>query len=212
MNEVVFKTLKQKDFIVKSFILKVATELDLTLSDTILLIYLSNQEVPVLDIENIMNTCYLTQTQVLESFEKLTSLQIIQVNVQKNRDGKIEEILSLDNMIKTVTQDITTDIKKKNTLDLFEKFESEFGRTLSSMEYEIVNQWVKEGFEKDMIVEALREAVYNNAKSLKYIEAILYSWKDKGYKTPSDIHNGLVEYSDKTEVNDIPNVDWLNED
>ena len=40
MNEVVFKTLKQKDFIVKSFVLKVATELNLSLSDTILLIYL----------------------------------------------------------------------------------------------------------------------------------------------------------------------------
>ena len=56
MNEVVFKTLKQKDFIVKSFVLKVATELNLSLSDTILLIYLSNQEVPILDVDNIVLT------------------------------------------------------------------------------------------------------------------------------------------------------------
>ena len=76
MNEVVFKALKQKDFIVKSFVLKVATELNLSLSDTILLIYLSNQEVPTLDVENIVLTTYLKEEQVLESFQKLVSLII----------------------------------------------------------------------------------------------------------------------------------------
>ena len=39
MNEVVFKTLKEKDFIVKNYLLKVAADLKLTLNDTLLLIY-----------------------------------------------------------------------------------------------------------------------------------------------------------------------------
>ena len=92
MNEVVFKTLKQKDFIVKSFVLKVATELNLSLSDTILLIYLSNQEVPMLDVENIVQTTYLKEEQVLESFQKLVSLGLIESKVEKNADGKLGEV------------------------------------------------------------------------------------------------------------------------
>ena len=211
MNEVVFKTLKQKDFIVKSFVLKVAAELDLSLADTILLIYLSNQEIPVLDIENIKETTYLTEEKILESFGKLTSMNLIQVNVGKNKDGKIEEIISLDNLIQSVTQDITTGIKKKTTVDLFSLIEEEFGRTLSSMEYEIINNWVKT-FDSEMIKEALREAVYNNAKSLKYIESILYAWKDKGYKSIDDIHKGYVEYANKSESKDLYDFNWLDDE
>ena len=211
MNEVVFKTLKQKDFIVKSFVLKVAAELDLSLADTILLIYLSNQEIPVLDIENIKETTYLTEEKILESFGKLTSMNLIQVNVGKNKDGKIEEIISLDNLIQSVTQDINTGIKKKTTVDLFSLIEEEFGRTLSSMEYEIINNWVKT-FDPEMIKEALREAVYNNAKSLKYIESILYAWKDKGYKSIDDIHKGYVEYANKSESKDLYDFNWLDDE
>ena len=39
MNEVVFKTLKEKDFIIKNFLIKVALELKLSLNETILLVY-----------------------------------------------------------------------------------------------------------------------------------------------------------------------------
>lgn len=211
MNEVVFKTLKQKDFIVKSFVLKVATELNLSLSDTILLIYLSNQEVPMLDVENIVQTTYLKEEQVLESFQKLVSLGLIESKVEKNADGKLGEVISLDNLIQNVTQDITTGIKKKSQIDIYSLIEEEFGRPISSMEFSIIDKWCKE-FDPDMIKEALREAVYNNAKSLKYIETILYNWKDKGYKSINDIHKGFIEYSKNNETKDLYDYNWVDED
>ncbi len=211
MNEVVFKTLKQKDFIVKNFVLKVAHELELSLSDTILLIYLSNQEVPVLDIENIKDTTYLSEEEILKSFEKLTSLNLLEVSLSKNKDGKLEEVISLDSLIESVTQDITTNLKKKSTLDLFGLIESEFGRTLSSMEYEIINRWVKE-FDPEMIKEALREAIYNNARSLKYIETILYNWKEEGYKSVDDIHKGFIEYASKKESKELFDYNWVEDE
>ena len=211
MNEVVFKTLKQKDFIVKSFVLKVATELNLSLSDTILLIYLSNQEVPMLDVDNIVLTTYLKEEQVLESFQKLEALGLIENDVKKNADGKLAEVISLDNLIQNVTQDITTGIKKKSQIDIYGLIEEEFGRPISSMEVSIIDKWCKE-FEPDLIKEALKEAVYNNAKSFKYIESILYTWKEKGYKSASDIHKGFIEYSSKSEKNDLYDYNWVDED
>ena len=39
MNDLVFNTLKEKDFIVKSYLLKVSVSLNLNLNDFILLIY-----------------------------------------------------------------------------------------------------------------------------------------------------------------------------
>ena len=43
MNEVVFKTLKEKDFIIKNYLIKVALELKLSLNETLLLVYFMNQ-------------------------------------------------------------------------------------------------------------------------------------------------------------------------
>ena len=44
MNEVVFKTLKEKDFILKTFLIKLGIELNLTLDDFLLIVYFMNQE------------------------------------------------------------------------------------------------------------------------------------------------------------------------
>lgn len=85
MNEVVFKTLKEKDFIVKNFLIKVAIELKLSLNETVLLIYFMNQEEPTLNIENITSNMYLTEHEVMEAFSRLTSINLITVNVIKKK-------------------------------------------------------------------------------------------------------------------------------
>lgn len=36
-------------------------------------------------------------------------------------------------------------------------------------------------------MEALKEAIYNGANSLRYIETVLYTWRKKGYKTKKDV-------------------------
>lgn len=53
-------------------------------------------------------------------------------------------------------------------------------------EYEELTKW-KEIFSEQMIIKAIDEAVLHNARNMKYINAILKNWKDKGYKLPSDI-------------------------
>lgn len=56
-------------------------------------------------------------------------------------------------------------------------FEHEFGRLLSPIELEIINDWKKDGFDESKIREALKQSIYNGALSLKYISKILQSWK-----------------------------------
>ena len=199
MNEIVYNTLIKKDYIVKNFLLKIIKEMNLSLNEAILIIYFMNQETPILDIDNIKSEAYLSEEEIMEAYEKLVTLGIIETKVIKE-NGTLEEIISLDNIIKSVSQDITKEGKAKLTVDLFQKFEEEFGRSLSPMEYEIINNWLDEGTSEELILEALKEAIYNNVKSLRYIEKILLNWKDKGYKNRNDVSNGLMKESEDREV------------
>ena len=79
MNDLVFNTLKEKDFIVKSYLLKVSVSLNLNLNDFILLIYFTNQEEPTLNIDNIKKYTYLTEEAIMESYTKLIAINLIEL-------------------------------------------------------------------------------------------------------------------------------------
>ena len=79
MNDLVFNTLKEKDFIVKSYLLKVSVSLNLNLNDFILLIYFTNQEEPTLNIDNIKKYTYLTEEAIMESYTKLIAINLIEI-------------------------------------------------------------------------------------------------------------------------------------
>ena len=63
-----------------------------------------------------------------------------------------------------------------------------------------------------MIIEALREAIYNGAKSLRYISKILISWQEKGYKSKSDIVSGLKKESEENMLTDLFDYNWLEDE
>lgn len=69
--------------------------------------------------------------------------------------------------------------------DLLNQFQLEFGRLLSPMEQEIIADWKKEGFTEEVIINGLKQAVYNGAVSLRYISKILQRWKTDNNETPS---------------------------
>ena len=77
--------------------------------------------------------------------------------------------------------------KKEETPNIYSLFEKEFGRTLSPMEYEIIGAWIENGTSEETIKLALKEAVYNQASSLRYIDKIISEWTKKGIKTEEDV-------------------------
>lgn len=212
MNEVVFKTLKEKDFIIKNFLIKVALELQLSLNETLLLVYFMNQEEPTLNIQNITSSIYLDEKEIMEAFSKLISIDLLTVNVVKDEDGVRKELISLDNIIRYVTTDITKSHNTHENENLFETFEREFGRPLSTMEFEIINEWLDSGYSKELILESLKECVYNGYKSLKSISSQLEYWKEKGYKTVRDVEKSLEEESNKKEPLDLFDYNWLEDE
>lgn len=70
--------------------------------------------------------------------------------------------------------------------DLLNQFQLEFGRLLTPMEQEIISDWKnKDNFTEDTIISALKQAVYNGAVSLRYINKILQSWKANKKEMPN---------------------------
>ena len=87
----------------------------------------------------------------------------------------------------------------KDKVDLLTRFEQEFGRPLSPNEMDAIKGWKKMGIEDQLILEALKEASLRNARSMRYIEAIINDWSKNGIKrsgrdqVPAKVN---IEYND----------------
>lgn len=71
---------------------------------------------------------------------------------------------------------------------LFETFETEFKRPLSQKEMQKISDWNR-NFDRKMIIYALREASAYQKLNLAYMESILNTWRQKGYRI-EDIEKG----------------------
>ena len=88
-------------------------------------------------------------------------------------------------------QDDNSNSQKKlmsDTEELFKKIEVEFGRPISPIEQEQVHQWIDDDHYSIQLIQlALREAVLNQAYSLKYMDRILISWEKSNIKTAEQL-------------------------
>ena len=210
-NEVIYDIIKNKDYIIRPFLFKIIKENNLDINETLLLIYLSNQEHPELELTLIRNITSLSNEEILSAFTSLSSKGLISTEIKKDGDKVVEEI-SLDGIYKLAAVNINKKVNKKQEKNIFELFESEFGRTLSPMEYEFINAWINSGMKEDIIKEALKEATYNGVSNLRYIDKIIYEWNKKGYKTVEQIKNNKYKRNEeeKKEI-DFFEYNWLDE-
>ncbi|WEV54011.1 DnaD domain protein [Leuconostocaceae bacterium ESL0723] len=74
---------------------------------------------------------------------------------------------------------------KSSRREVLQTLEVEFGRPLTPMEMQTVSHWFdQDHFDPNMMLVAIQEAIANNARSLRYIEAILANWQQQNIKTP----------------------------
>ena len=155
----------------------------------------------------------ISQSKILEIINSLSEKQLLSIDIEKNQIGITEEYISLNAFYNKLSMIMVDMINKKeeNKVDnnLFQIFENEFGRTLSPMEYEIINGWVNEKFSNAIIIEALKEATFNGVSSLRYIDKILYEWKKKGIKNVNDVRNLQNKHKEKKEEVEIFDYNWL---
>ena len=195
--EKIEEILKEKPIVLPRYLFNYYVRLGITSEELIILIFVIDRgDKTEYNPEAISNALCLDKYKVMELLNSLCEKKIISISVEKNKEGKSEEYISLDLMYKKIINIILAKEESKtfDNGDIFSIFENEFGRTISSMECQIIRGWIDDKFSYDLIMEALKEAIYNGATSLKYIETILYSWRKKGYKTKEDIREAKKKY------------------
>lgn len=117
-----------------------------------------------------------------------------------DRKAGVIDFKPLENLL------LDVQVEKKEEVNLVGLFEEAFGRTMSSIDIEYINQFKRSGYDDTMIVNALKEAVKSNALSFRYVERVLENWShSKSY---------VKKYQEEdTEVaEEIRNYNWWEND
>ena len=202
-----------KKLVAETIFITEALKENLSLNEFLLLLYFDNSFDLVFDIKVVAKTLNMSEEQVLEAYSSLMKKKLIKVKAEKDGYGKVIEKVCLDNFYNEIKTDVKNSEIESSKEDIFSIFESNFGRSLSPMDYEIINAWIDKGFSEELVIAALNEAVYNGVPNLRYIDKVLYEWNRKGYKTVDDVNNRFKEdkQNDKLFETSVLNFDWLNE-
>ena len=207
----VCKLLNDKHYVFSSQMISVLNH-DMPLKEFLVLMYFVNDYQKSFDAETISKTLNMSLEEVMDSFNNLISNQLITLTPSTDQEGRINDVISLDNYYKLIANTLNEDVQKIKEQNVFSQVEKEFGRTLSPIECEIINGWLDTGNSEELIVGALKEATYNGVKNLRYIDKILYEWGKKGFKTMNDVTSHLKNTDDNKNNPELFDYDWLDDD
>jgi len=217
MKETVYKILNSKKLVVNSYLIKIALVKELNLNEFLILVYFDNSYERKFDVELIGSTLGMETNTAMEAFNSLMIKGLVTLESIKDMDNRNTEEVNLDGLYKLISEDVSVSEKEEVKEDIFKVFESELGRTISSMELELINGWLMAGTPEEIILGALREAVYNGVTSFRYIDKIIYEWEKKGFKTMDDVNKYMKtrrEEKSKDKVAnkkaaDVLDYDWI---
>lgn len=186
-------------------------KIKITDSELIVLIYIINQPSNIYNPKQISLDLKIELNQVLDLINCLCEKNIIKIEMKKINNIR-NEIINLDFLYEKLIFALQEKEEEKDS-NLYSMFETEFGRTLSPMEFEIINGWLDTGYSEELIVLALKEAVYNGVNNLRYIDKIVYEWGKKGIKNKQDVENNRKQFKNNisTKNKELFDYDWLND-
>lgn len=186
-------------------------KLEISDPELIVLFYLLNEVDLAFNPKKISADLNMELNDVLENVNSLIAKDMVALNMRKNNNVR-EEYLDINNIYQKLAFLVLNEDTKEVKSNLFDMFEKEFGRTLSPIEYELISGWQNGEFSDELVILALKEAVYNGVFNLRYIDKILYEWKKKGIKTKEDIDKDRQSFKNKKVDQELVDYDWLNED
>lgn len=211
MLEKIICLLKDNNLILPKMLLCNYKLLNINEKDLILLIYLLNEKDLIFNPNKYSQDLNMKQEEILQLISNLTSANLIKLDMIKVNNIR-EEILNLNPLYEKLAFKVLNEEIKEEKSNLYDVFEKEFGRTLSPIEYELISGWQDGEFSDELILLALKEAVFNGVFNLKYIDKILYEWAKKGIKNEQDLKGEKDKFKNKKLDIELVDYDWLNED
>jgi len=210
--------LKKGSFVVPLYLFQLRNKFSIDFKEFIFLIYLTNLgEKVIFNPSSLSDDLNLTLEEVLSYIDSLTDKNYISIEVIKNDKNVMEEYIVLDMFYEKLTNILIDDInqakiEEDKSSNVFEVIEKEFARPITSIEYEIISAWLEDGIKEELILEAIKEAVFSGVCNLRYIDKILYEWGKKGIKTAQDVEKNRINFKEKQEKKEkleLFEYDWF---
>lgn len=203
--------IKNKDVVIPSLLFYNYRKLNMNAEELILLTYLINGG-EFFNPKKISTELSIPLGELMETLEHLKELDLVKIELKKVNNVRVE-VINMDGFYSKLLNLLMDDEVKQDNSQIFDIFEKEFGRTLSPMEYEIINAWKDSNILEETILLALKEAVYNGVNNLRYIDKILSEWSKKGIKTKADLDQNKRNFNTvKREYPQEVDYDWLNDE
>lgn len=165
---------------------------------------------------------YLTQLENLIGSKSLGAFKKQQQRLLNGQQSGQEVDICPPNIeleIELKDKDIDRDKLISKTTTIYNFIENNFGRTISSLEVEKINDWLLL-YDEEIIKYAIQIAVLNNKRTFNYINGILRNWKTAGYKTLQEIkdnelpkkYESHMTEEQKQLLDELADYDWLNDD
>ena len=208
MVEKVVNLIKEKDITFPRLLLLHYKDLKLDDLELIIIIYILNSSLEF-NPKKISDDLKITLQEVLMKIDSLSNKDILKIELKKINNIR-QEFININSLYNKLSYFVVNEETKEET-NIYDIFEKEFGRTLSPMEYEIINGWLNDGMNEEIVVQALKEATYNGVSNLRNIDKILYEWKNKGLTTTQKIEENRVNFN-KKEKKELFDYNWLEDE
>ena len=102
---------------------------------------------------------------------------------------------------------------KEELENVYTNYEKLLGRSLSPVEVSKIHEWISYGYSDKTIIDALKEALSKNKKTLRSVDKILLSWSQRD-DLQNEGHTPLSEEWDKNleETIRIAKIPWIKKD
>lgn len=106
--------------------------------------------------------------------------------------GQLTSKLDTESRLDKNSNNNSNNIEEDKTI--YEIIETEFGRPISPMECELIHSW---DYPIEILKRAVQEAVTSANFSMKYIDRIIYNWKQANVRSLQDVEEYIRKFKDK---------------
>lgn len=204
-NRLIKRLIATKSLDIKDCIIYNYKRLGLNETEAMMLIHLNrmkDQGNHFLSIKQLTDRMSLNVVECSDLVLKLVQRGFIAFDIDYDDKGIAKETYTLDPLYDKIGELLLSEgetIKKQDAqndiADLIYMIETEFGRTCSSFEIQLIASWVNDyQFSIDLIKHAFKVALLANAYNLKYVDRILLNWKSKNIQTVEEAESYTKTY------------------
>ncbi|KOY80836.1 DnaD domain-containing protein [Lysinibacillus macroides] len=161
---------------------------------------------------DLKNRLTMSDHDITSRLQRLMQKGFLEIIRDVDVSGRLYEKYAVYPLWERIVQMMDMKEQQKSTVtlqqeegDLFRLFEEEMGRLLSPLELEKIGSWLDEDKHSPALIkEALKEAVFAEKLSIRYIDRILLEWKKKNITTPQAAQKQTEQFRKQQTLNRTP--------